>query len=350
MNMDKERIKKGILKGSPLKRHLILIILLYIASANLTILFYLLSPKYYKATSSILQPPETRETSTISSEKFSKEPLSLIRTNTELFFSILNSRRMKEDIIEKFNLKKHYNVSSNDDVIEILQKRTNIFLTKDKVIQIEVIDRDPKIAAGIANFYAENLDFLIKELTITTAKQNRIFIEKRLKETTELIETLEKKLTEIQNKNKLVVDPELNQISQVGGRLMENLINKQLELEKERQILNDDDPKIIMLKNEIKEIQTGLSNLLSCQDELTKILRELKVQESLYNFLTSKMEEAKIEETRDTPVVQILDKAQIPFKVYKPDIKLNLIIVSSIIGGIGFLTIFFDILRFLGTI
>lgn len=349
--MNKEKVKNGIFKGSSIKRHLILLILSYLAILNLTVLFYLISPKYYKATSSILQPPEVEiSTSSLQSTKFSKEPISLIRTNTELFFSILNSRRMKDDLIEKFNLKKHYNVSNDDEAIEILNKRVNIFLTKDKVIQIDVIDRDPKIAAGIANFYTENLDFLIKELTITTAKQNRIFLEKRLKETTELIEQLEKRLTELQNKNKLVVDPSLTQISQAGGKLMEQLINKQLEIEKERQILDEKDPKIIMLKNEINEIQTSLANLLSSQDELTRILRELKVQESLYSFLTSKMEEAKIEETRDTPVVQILDKAKIPYKIYKPDIKFLLILISSIIGGIGFLVIFFDILRFLGSI
>jgi len=349
--MNKEKIKNGILKGSPLKRHIILWILSLIAGINLTVLFYLISPKYYKATATILQPPETEvSTASLQSSKFSKEPISLIRTNTELFFSILNSRRMKDDLINKFDLKKHYDVSNDDEAIEILDERVKIFLTKDKVIQIDVIDRDPQLAAGIANFYTENLDFLIKELTITTAKQNRKFLEKRLKETTELIENFEKRLTELQNTNKLVVDPNLSQISQAGGKLMEQLINKQLELEKERQILDEKDPKIIMLKNEIKEIQTSLSKLLSSQDELTRILRELKVQESLYSFLTSKMEEAKIEETRDTPVVQVLDKAKVPYKVYRPDLKLLIILVSSIIGGIGFLSIFFDILRFLGSI
>lgn len=348
--MNKEKVKNGILKGSAFKRHIFLIILSLIAGINLTVLFYLISPKYYKATASILQPPEVEVSSSSQSSRFSKEPISLIRTNTELFFSILNSRRMKDDLIKKFDLKKHYNVSNDDEAIDIINKRVKIFLTKDKVIQIDVIDRDPQIAAGIANFYIENLDFLVKELTITTAKQNRIFLEKRIRETTELIEQLERRLTEIQNKNKLIVDPNLTQISQAGGKLMEELISKQLELERERQILDDNDPKIIILKNEIKEIQSSLSKLLSSQDELTRILRELKVQESLYSFLTSKMEEAKIEETRDTPVVQVLDRAKVPDKVYSPDLKFLLILVTCIIGGIGFLTIFFDILRFLGSI
>ncbi|MCM8807103.1 MAG: hypothetical protein NC926_03985 [Candidatus Omnitrophica bacterium] len=348
--MNKEKIKNGILKGNFIKKHIVLFILTYIAGLNITILFYLIAPKYYKATASILQPPETEIASSSQSTKFSKEPISLIRTNTELFFSILNSRRMKDDLIKNFDLKKHYHVSTDDEAIEILDKLVKIYLTKDKVIQIDVVDRNPEIAAGIANFFTENLDKIIKELTITTAKQNRIFIEKRLKETTELIEQLEKRLTELQNTNKLVVDPSLTQISETGGRLMEKLINKQLELEKEKQILNDNDPKIIMLKNEIKEIQDSLQKLLSCQDELTRILRELKVQESLYSFLTSKIEEAKIEETRDTPVVQVLDRAKVPTKVYKPDLKFIIVIYSSIVGGIGFLVIFFDILRFLGSI
>ncbi|GEM_PF-627455 len=341
--------RPGIFRGTPLKRHFILIVFYYGAVSLLAFALYLVLPKYYLATATILQPPETESTAAKGS-RLSEELVANIRTNTELFLSLLASRRMKDDLIEKYNLVAVYGARNMDEAREILTRRLSIVFTKNKVIQIQLLDTDRQRVAAMVNFYLDNLDFLIKELTITTAKQNRLFIEERLKQTSERIAVLESQLQRLQEVNKFVADPDLSQITQSGGTIMQRLVDKQLQLEQKRLILNENDEQIVLLKREISDLQKALSRLLDSRDELLRVLRELKIQESVYSLLTSKLEEAKINEARDTPIVQVLDKAVVPDKVYRPDLKLIMILVSAIVGGVGFLVIFVDILKYLGSI
>ena len=59
-----------------------------------------------------------------------------------------------------------------------------------------------------------------------------------------------------------------------------------------------------------------------------RLMRELKVQETLYGMLTARYEQAKIAEARDTPTVQVLDPA-IPAEMKsKPRIRLNMMIAG----------------------
>lgn len=63
-----------------------------------------------------------------------------------------------------------------------------------------------------------------------------------------------------------------------------------------------------------------------------RLLRELKVQETLYTLLTSQYEQAKITEARDTPTVQVLDPAIPADRHSKPRLVLN----AALAGVSGF--------------
>lgn len=330
--------------------HIKFVLAFYIITLFLLFFIYWVSPKYYRASASILQPPERELKIETESAKISEKTPSQLRTNTELFLSILNSRSMKDAIIQNFNLVEAYNVSNIDRAREKLEKLTSITLTREKVIEITVVDRNPERAAEIANFFINQLDETIKAISVTTAKQDRIFIESRLKETENNIKVLEEKLAGIKTKEKLIADKELAQVTQMAGKLMEELVNKKLELQKKEEILRGNSPEVVLLKKDIQNIEKTLSRLLYAEDELTGLLRELKTQEEVYKFLTTKLEEAKINEARDTPVVQVLDYAVVPYKIYKPDIKTLLIIQSVVSGVLAVIIFFLDLLRFLGSI
>jgi len=328
-------------KKNSFRSHLKFIILFYILGFGIVYGIYLVVPKYYRASASILQPPE-RE----APEDFTSQP----RTNTELFLSILTSRSIKDEIIERFGLIKAYRVRTIDRAREELDEHVTISLTKEKIIEISVIDTNAKRAADIANFFIERLDNTVKVLSITTAKQDRIFTEKQLAETKSTIEDLEKRLADIKDRENLAADKELEQVSQTAGKLMEELFNKKLEYQRKAEVLKPDSFEMAMLKKDIENLETTLSRLLRSENELRSIMRELKAQETLYSFLTSKLEEARLTEARDTPVIQVLDNAVVPQKIYKPDIKLLLIIQTTVFGGLAVLISFLDLLRYLGNI
>lgn len=341
--MEKMTRNQKVIMG--FKRHLLFIVLFFILGMLLGILYYLISPKYYKATAAILKPIGSIEVLDVT--KKTKEAQD---TGTELFMSILTSRRMYDDIIEKFNLSSVYGISNIDRVREILQASCVISASSQRVISISVIDRDPKRAADIANFFWQNLDRLLQEMTITTAKKNRLFIEERLVSTGKILQQLQQQLNQLQQENKYLAIKDTGEISALATDLMTKLASKKLELERMKRIYQSDQPEIVLLSAEIKDLQKELDRLTFYQTKLTQILRELKAQESVYSFLTAQLETAKLDETKNTPFIQVLDAAVPPQKVYSPDIKKILIITGTLIIAIGILVLFFDLLRFLGSI
>ena len=79
--------------------------------------------------------------------------------------------------------------------------------------------------------------------------------------------------------------------------------------------------------------------------ELARLMRDVKVQETVYTLLTQQLEQAKIAEARDTPTVQVLDKAVPADRKSKPIIRLNMAIagITSLFVGI-FLAFFLEYL------
>ena len=51
---------------------------------------------------------------------------------------------------------------------------------KDGLISVDVDDRDPQVAAQLANAYVEELGRLLSRLAVTEAQQRRLFFEKQL--------------------------------------------------------------------------------------------------------------------------------------------------------------------------
>ncbi len=75
--------------------------------------------------------------------------------------------------------------------------------------------------------------------------------------------------------------------------------------------------------------------------ELVRLTREVKVQETVYNLLTAQFEQAKINEARDTPTVQFLDRAVPAERKSKPKTVLNMAIAGALSLFVGIFMAFF---------
>ncbi|MBC8487943.1 MAG: hypothetical protein H8D45_18085, partial [Bacteroidetes bacterium] len=124
----------------------------------------------------------------------------------------------------------------------------------------------------------------------------------------------------------------------IKGQILVN----EVQLGVMKSTFNPDHPDIERIRKETEELQLQLrqmdygSNLgQSDQDklfpvfsevpelgiQLVRLQREVEIQNTLFTFLTQQYEEAKIQEARDTPTVQILDRAVEPEKRAKPKRK-----------------------------
>ena len=64
--------------------------------------------------------------------------------------------------------------------------------------------------------------------------------------------------------------------------------------------------------------------------KLARLARDLKVQDTVYMLLTQQYEQIKIAEAKDTPVVQVLDRAVPAIRKSKPKIKLNMALAGAV--------------------
>lgn len=87
-----------------------------------------------------------------------------------------------------------------------------------------------------------------------------------------------------------------------------------------------------------KELHLPAVNFPKVGLAFARLTRDLKVHEIVNTLLTQQLQQAKIAEAKDTPVVQILDTAVPAIRHSRPKIYLNLAIAA--VGGL-FLGIFF---------
>ena len=313
---------------------------LFIIAVTASMLYSLSMPKTYKATATILPPMDTPASGSIDMLRSAGiKGLTTKATPTDIFVGILKSRQMQDDIIDNFNLMELYKTDLRESARQTVSSNTGVNISREQMISVSFIDRSPERAAEIANFYVKNLDALNRNLNITTAGQLRQFVETRLKETKQSLVEAEEKLEAYRIKHKIAGG--LRSASVSAGGLEGRLIAKKIELEAKKKYTTENNPEIIKLQTEINEIEKALVRMPPVENELARLIRELSTQENVYRLLVTQYEQAKIEEARDTPTVQILDHAVIPERKHGPAIKKNMMVSGLAALFIGFLLAFF---------
>jgi uncharacterized protein involved in exopolysaccharide biosynthesis len=87
----------------------------------------------------------------------------------EQLLQILNSNKIRDRIIQKFNLVNHYGIDStsrykNEYLYKEYETNINFRRTEYMAVQISVLDKDPQMAADIANKIADLLDSTKNEM------------------------------------------------------------------------------------------------------------------------------------------------------------------------------------------
>lgn len=101
---------------------------------------------------------------------------------TEQLLQVLNSNKIRDRIIFKFNLMQHYDIKSNANfkMTELYDEYDNNFKfrrTEFMAVKITVMDRDPQMAADMANDVAELIDSTINNMQKQIAAKAFIIVE-----------------------------------------------------------------------------------------------------------------------------------------------------------------------------
>jgi uncharacterized protein involved in exopolysaccharide biosynthesis len=307
--------------------------------------------------------------------------------------AILQSRELAKRVIENTGIKKYlygklwdeksgslrkdippHKIPSDDELAEKFLKE-NLVVTEDKktgVIDISILfPKEPTLSAIIANEYIKELSKILNEKAYTVAKKNRIFLEERVKQTELKLSQVEQDFKDFQQRyNVVAIDKQMEEGLKIYAELVAKLSEKEMQLEVMRKITSPDNPEVVTLNYEINELRKKIRELEEGQkvmqvkgyilDRSKKLIiplenvpelameyirrrREVEIQNEIYKVLLRALEQARIEEEKETLSFEVVDYAYTPRFKYKPKRKLIVMVsfVSSLFASI-FLALFLD--------
>jgi tyrosine-protein kinase Etk/Wzc len=298
----------------------------------------LLLPKWYSARAVLLPPSD--EEATLSVSQLIPHGLGGVRlpgapSLADVFVSVLKSRSVGDRLVTRFDLVRRYGQHDAEKALKELESHTKLAMGDEGTISISVEDRDPKIAAAIANAYVEELDNFNRLTRTSSARRTREFIEERLQVVQRDLAAAENSLSSYQQqKNLALLSPEARGQAEIGANIMAQKLALEVKLNVLRQSLVESSEEVRRVKEELTAVERQLGTLPQAGVATMRLWRDLKVQEQLFELLTAQLEEARIRETRDTPTVQVLDPAVPPLHKSRP--KRSLVVLAGmVLGGMG---------------
>lgn len=277
-----------------------------------------------------------------------------MKSSGALFIDILRSRTVEERLVDRFDLRKVYREGYRQDAGKDLAKYTEISEDhKSGVITITVTDRDPNRAAQLAQAYVEELDRLVAEVSTSSARRERVFIEQRLQAVKQDLDNASHQFSQYASQNTTIdITAQAKATVEAAARLEGELIAAQSELEGLEQIYSRNHVRVRSLQARVDELRSQLHKIggdtsdppSERRQEFPSIrqlpllgvrwadlYRETKIQETIYELLTQQYELAKIEEAREIPVVKMLDQANVPERKSFPP-RLQLMILGMLLA------------------
>jgi uncharacterized protein involved in exopolysaccharide biosynthesis len=332
-----------------------------------TLLAFLL-PKRFESTAQLM-PPDGQSNSGMAllaglasrtgngSSPFAGDLLGM-KSSGALFIRVLRSRTVEDRLIERFQLMKVYGARLDEGARRTLAENSSISEDrKSGVITIAVMDGDPGRAAALAQGYVEELDRVVAQLSTSSARREREFLEDRLKAVQADLEAAEKEFGQFASKNTAIdIKEQGKAMVSAAADLQGQMIAAQSQLEGLRQIYSDNNVRVRTVKARIDELQRQLekiggkgesSSTLPSQSsdsmypsirklpllgvEFADLYRRTRVQEAVFETLTKEYEMAKVQEVKEIPTVRVLDVPEVPEKKSSPS-RLFIILCGTGLG------------------
>jgi uncharacterized protein involved in exopolysaccharide biosynthesis len=349
-----------------LARHKRFIVSFTLGAAALTVIVALLIPNQYTAATLVLPPSQT---SSVSSALLSQlggggagagALASLaggslgIKSPGEMYVSFFRSRTVEDAVIQHFGLMARYRKKKPTEARTAFEKHSSVVLgVKDGLIRITVEDRDPKLAADIANDYVDEFRKLSATLAITEASQRRLFFQQQLLEARGNLTAAEEamKSTE-QSTGVLQIDSQARALFDSAASLRGQAVAKEVQIQAMRSFATEDNPDLIIAKRQLAELQAQISKLAGKDSdqfivpkgkapeagmEYLRKLRDVKYNETIFELIAKQFELAKLDEARQGAIIQVADVAVPPDKKSFPPRAIIVVLMTLLAFGVAVL-------------
>ncbi len=334
-----------------------LLIINFIILAIVSVVFSLMVPRWFRSSCTVLSPEGDMGGMNIASMITDALPVGGLlgggaSEEATRFLAIINSRTMMEDVANQFDLQNRFKTKNIELTVKALRKRIAADINEDGTITISSMTKTPflmskenddearKLAHQMTSYLVKKLDQLNIELNGEKATNSRAFIEKRYLQNLSDLNQAEEKLKAFQKETGVIALEEqtlatINTIAELRGKIiaqeievevLNNYVGKNhIDYKRAKSTLDALYEKYGELKNQNPDIMQTQKDVLITVDQLPdlgmeylRLFRDVKMQETIMEFILPQYEHAKIQEQKEIPTLQILDEANLPIKKAKP--------------------------------
>jgi len=282
-----------------------------------------------------------------------------IKSPSDQTVALLQSRAVQDALIDEFKLMERYDEKYREDARKELAKNARIASgKKDGLISIEVDDKDPKVAADLANAHLTHLVRLSSRLALTEAQQRRQFFEMQLQDTKAKLTTAETAL------RAGGVEPgalKANPVAAVSAlaQAQAQIAAQEVRIGAMRGYLAEGAPELRQALTELQALRAQVSKLEQSQapilgaagvagapgaagaqgDYVTRY-RDYKYYETLFELFAKQYELARVDEAREGNKIQVVDAATPPERKSKPK-KALIAVIAALAAGFALLLFVF---------
>ena len=277
-----------------------------------------------------------------------------LKNPADQYVAYMKSVTLQDALIARFKLQERYEAKTKTDTRMVLAGAVRVASGKDGLMSVEVDDKDPQFAADLANAHVEELRKLLGKLAVTEAQQRRLFFEKQLIQAKNNLALAEIALKATGISSSVLKSNPVSAVAAVAG-LKAQLTAQEVKVGAMRGYLADTAPDFKQAMSELANLRSqlakqekdepasnptaGSANGKDVGDYVTKY-REYKYQETLFELFSKQFEIAKVDESREGAVIQVLDAAEPPERKSKPK-KALIAIIATLASGFALLLFVF---------
>lgn len=262
--------------------------------------------------------------------------------------TIIYSRTNLDKIISEYNLLNDYNLESMEKARKILKSKIIAEETREEAFTVTVRANSPQKTVEINKFIIKELNDVIISLNVKKARDNRNFLADRYNEIKINLASAEDSLKKFQSKNGVLeIENQVKTSIEEYSKLEAELATRKIELDVLKKVLGENSPQIKNqeisveeFQNYLNRLQTGniknpvlmpINSMPTKALDYLRLLRDVKIYSSMLEFIIPLYEQAKFDEQKEIPILQVIDYPVEPEKkAYPPRTLFAFLIALSI--------------------
>ena len=268
-----------------------------------------------------------------------------LKNPSDQYLAFIRSRSVQDALIDRFGLMERYEAKLRDDARLALQGAARASSGKDGLISVEIDDKDPKFAAQLANAHVEELQKLLARLAVTEAQQRRVFFEKQLQQAKDnLTRAVQALKASGVNSSALKASPQA--AVEAVARLRAAITAQEIKIASLRGYLSENAPDFRQALTELGAMRAQLARAeqqeapVAGGSDYIGRYRDFKYYETLFELFAKQYELARVDESREGAVIQVLDAAQPPERKSKPK-RAIIAVIATLAAGFALLLFVF---------